>query len=83
MNQLVLYLAADWPDAPHAHWVLLDARDRVVQSGHSDARHWPPADRLDPGRQRVRGLIPPAQPERCGVGPDIGLWLRGGQREPV
>ena len=47
MNQLVLYLAADWPAAPHAHWVLLDARDRVVQSGHSDARHWPPADRLD------------------------------------
>ena len=42
-QRLIIYLDETWPAEPSAPWVLLDARDRVVQQGRSEPAHWPAA----------------------------------------
>lgn len=42
-RRLVIYLDETWPARPSAPWVLLDDRDRVLESGSSEPRHWPAA----------------------------------------
>jgi len=43
-QRLIIYIDENWPDHPSAPWVLLDERDRLVQEGRSEPRHWPNAD---------------------------------------
>ncbi len=46
MTTTLMLLAGDrWPQDRVADWVLLDAARRPVDSGRSDPRHWPGADR--------------------------------------
>lgn len=42
-HRLILLIDEGWPAQAAADWVLLDARDRVVEQGRSEARHWPAA----------------------------------------
>lgn len=42
-QKLIVYLDESWPEAPSAPWILLDDRDRQVEAGQSEPRHWPPA----------------------------------------
>jgi general secretion pathway protein L len=50
-KRLVIYIDETWPTQPSAPWVLLDGRDTVLESGHSEPRHWPAA----PGCEIVLG----------------------------
>ncbi|MFN3985103.1 MAG: type II secretion system protein GspL [Rhodocyclaceae bacterium] len=42
-RRLVVYLDETWPEQPSAPWVLLDDRDRSIEQGRSEPRHWPAA----------------------------------------
>ena len=42
---LMLLAGEHWPRDPVADWVLLDAGRRPLDSGRSEPRHWPPAQR--------------------------------------
>ncbi|HRP98509.1 MAG TPA: type II secretion system protein GspL [Rhodocyclaceae bacterium] len=42
-HRLILLIDESWPAQASADWVLLDARDRVIEQGRSEARHWPAA----------------------------------------
>lgn len=41
-QKLIVYLDESWPESPSAPWILLDDRDRQVEAGQSEPRHWPP-----------------------------------------
>jgi general secretion pathway protein L len=43
-HRLIVLIDESWPAQASADWVVLDARDRVVEQGRSEARHWPAAD---------------------------------------
>ncbi|GAB1460864.1 type II secretion system protein GspL [Thauera sp.] len=46
MTTTLMLLAGErWPQDPVADWVLLDAARRPLDTGRSDPRHWPPAQR--------------------------------------
>lgn len=46
MTTTLMLLASDhWPNDPVADWVLLDSTRRPLDTGRSDPRHWPAADR--------------------------------------
>lgn len=46
MTTTLMLLANDhWPNDPVADWVLLDSTRRPLDTGRSDPRHWPAADR--------------------------------------
>lgn len=46
MTTTLMLLAGErWPQDPVADWVLLDAARRPLDSGRSDPRHWPTAQR--------------------------------------
>lgn len=40
---LTVYIDEHWSDTPTAPWVLADERDRIIEQGQSDPRHWPAA----------------------------------------
>ena len=40
-QRLIIYIDEHWPNQPACTWVLLDARDRVIEEGRSEPRHWP------------------------------------------
>lgn len=42
-QRLIIYLDETWPQRPDAPWAVLDERDRVIEHGRSEPRHWPPA----------------------------------------
>lgn len=42
-HRLIVLIDESWPAQPSADWVVLDARDRIVEQGRSEARHWPAA----------------------------------------
>lgn len=41
-QKLIVYIEEFWPEHPSAPWVLLDDRDRQIEAGQSEPRHWPP-----------------------------------------
>ncbi len=43
-QRLIIYIDENWPEQASAPWVLLDERDRLVEEGNSEPRHWPAAD---------------------------------------
>lgn len=40
-QKLIVYIDEAWPEQPSAPWVLLDDRDRQLEAGQSEPRHWP------------------------------------------
>lgn len=42
-QKLIVYIDESWPEVPSAAWVLLDDRDRQIEAGQSEPRHWPPS----------------------------------------
>lgn len=41
-QNLIVYIDETWPEVPSAPWILLDDRDRQIEAGQSEPRHWPP-----------------------------------------
>ena len=42
-KKLIIFINEHWPHTPSTAWALVDDRDRVLEQGQSDARHWPAA----------------------------------------
>ena len=46
-QRLIVYIDETWPQEPSAPWVLLDDRDKVLEKGESEPKHWPGAQSFE------------------------------------
>lgn len=46
-HTLRILLGEHWPDHPVARWVVVDERGQVINSGESEPRQWPAANRVE------------------------------------
>ncbi|WP_033407467.1 type II secretion system protein GspL [Uliginosibacterium gangwonense] len=44
---LRVLLGEHWPDQPTAHWVVMDERGKVINSGVDEPRNWPKSNRTE------------------------------------